>query len=101
MAKEKNTEGVQENTDPAPGAAVTVTTETPHPADESSAPGPYAGLNAERPPVSTTKPDVDVAQSLAAGAGAHTPPDNVDEQLAANPPAGSDPNVVKAPKGGG
>jgi hypothetical protein len=29
----------------------------------------------ERPPVATQKPDVPIAQTLAAGAGEHTPPD--------------------------
>jgi hypothetical protein len=53
-----------------PGQAVdSVTTVTPSPADESSSPGPYAGLDPERPPVSTTRPDVPIAQSLVAGAG--------------------------------
>ena len=53
-----------------PGTAVeSVTTDTPHPADESSAPGPYEDLDPERPPVSTTKPDVPIAQALVAGAG--------------------------------
>lgn len=56
------------------GVAVTSTTkETPHPADESSAPGPYDGLDANRPPVSTDRPDVPIAQSLVAGAGAPQP----------------------------
>lgn len=50
-----------------------VTTEaTPHPADESSAPGPYEGLEVNRPPVSTNRPDVPIAESLVAGAGAPT-----------------------------
>ena len=51
----------------------TVTEETPHPADESSSPGPYADLEVDRPPVSTNKPDVPIAQSLVAGAGAPSP----------------------------
>lgn len=97
----KKEDGVQVNDDPAPGAAETITHETPHPADESSAPGPYDDLSAERPPVSTTQSDVDVAQSLASGAGAHTPPADADEQAALNPPAGTESKVVKAPKGAG
>lgn len=50
-----------------------VTKETPHPADESSSPGPYDGLEVNRPPVSTNRPDVPIAASLVAGAGAPTP----------------------------
>lgn len=54
--------------------AVESTTEAvPHPADGTSAPGPYEDLSPDRPPVSTTQPDVPIAQSLVAGAGAeHT-----------------------------
>lgn len=51
---------------------------TPSKADETSAPGPYAGDDApklEDPPVRAAHPDTPIAQSLAAGAGAHTPPD--------------------------
>lgn len=53
-------------------AVVSTTTATPHPADESSAPGPYEGLKLNRPPVSTNRPDVPIAQSLVGGAGAPT-----------------------------
>ena len=53
------------------GSAVTSVTEAvPHKADASSAPGPYEGLSPDRPPVSTTQPDVPIAHSLVAGAGA-------------------------------
>lgn len=53
----------------APGAG-TVTEETPAKADETSAPVPNdAKLN--DPPVRTNRPDVPIADSLAAGAGAH------------------------------
>ena len=55
------------------GVAVVSTTEaTPHPADESSQPGPYEGLEVNRPPVSTNDPETPIAQSLVAGAGAPT-----------------------------
>jgi len=58
-----------------PGQAVTSVTEAvPHPADATSAPGPYDGLELERPPVSTNRPDTPVAQTLIAGAGAATGP---------------------------
>lgn len=69
------------------GVAVTSTTEaTPHPADESSAPGPYEGLDVNRPPVSTNRPDVPIAQSLVAGAGAPQPTEgpNPEEYIAPN-----------------
>lgn len=55
------------------GAVQSVTTETPHPADESSAPGPYDGLEVNRPPVSTNDPEQPIAHSLVGGAGAPTP----------------------------
>jgi hypothetical protein len=65
--------------DPEKGQAVqSVTTETPHPADESSAPGPYDGLELNRPPVSTNRPDVPIAHSLVGGAGAPTGPPEYD-----------------------
>lgn len=48
--------------------------EPEHAADKTSIPGPkYPPI--ERPPVSTTKPDEPVLQSLVTGAGAHVPPD--------------------------
>lgn len=60
--------------DPEPGQAVTsVTEEVPHPADASSAPGPYKDLDVNRPPVSTNDPETPIAHSLVAGAGAPTP----------------------------
>ena len=57
----------------AVAAVVTTTEATPHPADESSQPGPYDGLEVDRPPVSTNDPQQPIAQSLVAGAGAPTP----------------------------
>jgi hypothetical protein len=58
---------------PEPGYAVTSTTDVvPHAADGTSAPGPYRNLPVERPPVSTTKPNVPIAHSLTAGAGGHS-----------------------------
>ena len=56
----------------APGAVQSVTTVVPHEADASSAPGPYNDLDVNRPPVSTNRPDVPIAHSLVAGAGAPT-----------------------------
>jgi hypothetical protein len=59
---------------PEEGQAVESTTEeVPHEADASSEPGPYEGLDVNRPPVSTNRPDVPIAASLVAGAGAPTP----------------------------
>lgn len=48
--------------------------EPEHPADKTSAPGPY-DLPIERPPFSTGRPDVPIVTSMVTGAGAHTPPD--------------------------
>jgi len=53
-------------------AVESVTTEVPHEADASSQPGPYEGLELDRPPVSTNKPDQPIAHSLIEGAGAPT-----------------------------
>lgn len=61
-------------------AVVSTTEATPHPADETSAPGPYEGLDVNRPPVSTNKPDVPIAQSLVAGAGAPQPSEGVNPE---------------------
>lgn len=49
---------------------VTVTEETPAKADTTSAPIPN-DAEANQPPVRTNRPDVPIAQVLAAGAGAH------------------------------
>lgn len=65
---------------------VSTTEATPHPADETSAPGPYEDLDVNRPPVSTNRPDVPIAQSLVAGAGAPQPTEgpNPEEYVAPN-----------------
>jgi len=67
-------------------AVVSTTEATPHAADESSQPGPYEGLDVNRPPVSTNRPDVPIAQSLVAGAGAPQPTEgpNPEEYIAPN-----------------
>ena len=72
-----------------PASVESVTETVPHPADASSAPGPYEDLDVERPPVSTSRPDVPIAQRLVAGAGAPQPPPEGDyrEMLDENPPA--------------
>jgi hypothetical protein len=50
------------------------TTATPSPADETSMPN-HQNTDSEQPPVRTATPDTAIAQTLTAGAGAHTPPD--------------------------
>lgn len=65
-------DGVDDKMEVAPGAVQSVTTAVPHPADASSGAGPYDGLDVNRPPVSTNRPDVPIAHSLVAGAGAPT-----------------------------
>lgn len=47
---------------------------TPSPADETSMPN-HLNTENEQPPVRTSSPDTAIAQTLAAGAGEHTPPD--------------------------
>lgn len=86
-------------------AVVSVTETVPHPADGDSSPGPYEGLDVNRPPVSTNRPDVPIAQSLVAGAGAPQPtegytPDNPTE-TPSTAKVTSDDTVVKVetPKG--
>jgi hypothetical protein len=62
-----------EKADSEKGQAVQSVTEVvPHEADASSSPGPYKDLDVNRPPVSTNRPDVPIAHSLVAGAGAPT-----------------------------
>jgi hypothetical protein len=47
---------------------------TPSPADETSMPN-HQNTETEQPPVRTARPDTPIAQTLAAGAGEHTPAD--------------------------
>ena len=55
---------------------VASTTEaTPHPADETSLPNALVTDPEQGAPVRTARPDVPIAQTLAAGAGEHVPPD--------------------------
>lgn len=69
-AKAEAAAGIEPGNPAAGQAVVSVTSEVPHPADASSAPGPYEDLPIDRPPVSTSRPDQPIAQSLIAGAGA-------------------------------
>ena len=83
-ASSKEFETVEETIENAPGidagnvkaSAVvqSTTTETPAEADESSLPNAM-DAKPEDPPVRASKPDTPIAQTLAAGAGEHTPPD--------------------------
>ena len=57
-----------------PSGVQSVTKETPNPEDETPMPN-VLGTDPESPPVHTARPDVPIAQTLAAGAGEHTPPD--------------------------
>lgn len=73
MADEK---GIKQTGAAATPPVESVTEEIPHPADASSAPGPYVvdgePMPLNRPPVSTNRPNVPIAHSLVAGAGAPT-----------------------------
>jgi hypothetical protein len=80
-----------------PGSAVTSTTEdVPHEADAHSGPGPY-DMPINRPPVSTNRPDVDIAHSLIGGAGAPqnpgTPPGEAEAEAEAAPRRGRPPKA--------
>ena len=55
-----------------PAALQSVTETVPHEADSTSAPNMLPD-DVNRPPVSTNKPDVPIAHSLVAGAGAPAP----------------------------
>jgi hypothetical protein len=70
MAESKIKEG-----EPAgPPGVQSTTTVTPAEADRTSMPNAMDAKN-EDPPVRTSSPDTPIAQTLAAGAGEHTPPD--------------------------
>lgn len=74
----KNAKGVDPGAELGIAPVQSTTKVQPSKADESSAPGPYQGEGApkvEDPPVRAGKPDTPIAQVLADGAGAHTPPD--------------------------
>lgn len=69
-----NTDGIDAgNITPSPVVQST-TEETPAEADESSLPNAMDAKPID-PPVRSALPDVPIAQTLAAGAGEHTPPD--------------------------
>lgn len=64
-------DGVDGKIEVAPGAVQSVTTTVPHEADSTSSPN-VLPTDPNRPPVSTNRPDVPIAHSLVAGAGAPT-----------------------------
>ncbi len=86
-SKVKESVSVEETIKNAPGiepgnivrsAVVQSTTEvTPAEADESSLPNAM-DAKPEDPPVRASKPDTPIAQTLAAGAGEHMPPDEAE-----------------------
>jgi len=82
--KQKEAASVAETIEAAPGidagnvadspVVQSTTTETPAEADESSLPNAL-DAKVNDPPVRSGDPDIPIAQTLAAGAGEHTPPD--------------------------
>lgn len=70
----ENAPGIEPGAEGGVAPVQSTTDETPREADETSAPN-VTSTEIEAPPVSTTKPDVPIAQVLTAGAGEHTPPD--------------------------
>lgn len=66
--------GIKEGESAGPPGVQSTTTATPAEADKTSMPNAMDAQN-EDPPVRTSSPDTPIAQTLAAGAGAHTPPD--------------------------
>lgn len=92
--KKKGIDEVQ----PASAAVLSTTTETPAKADTTSNPIPN-DAQANDPPVRTNRPDVPIAQVLAAGAGAHEPVD--DPNIGADGRFYADPEDAKASKEAG
>ena len=90
-AKSTESLSVEETIKKAPGidpgntvtsqAVQSTTTRTPAEADKTSLPNAM-DAKSEDPPVRASKPDTPIAQTLAAGAGAHTPadPEEFDKQ---------------------
>lgn len=73
MADSKKSD-IKEAEDMGVPAVQSITTVTPAEADKSSLPNAM-DAKPEDPPVRASKPDTPIAQTLAAGAGAHTPAD--------------------------
>lgn len=70
----KGAKGIDPGNVEAPATVQSTTESTPSEADKSSLPNAM-DAKPEDPPVRASKPDTPIAQTLAAGAGAHTPPD--------------------------
>ena len=68
-----NAPGIDPGNVSASAVVQSTTEETPRPGDETPMPNTLETEPAA--PVSTQEPDVPIAQTLAAGAGEHTPPD--------------------------
>jgi len=74
MAESKSSSKIKEGEVVGPPLVQSTTEATPAKADEESIPNAM-DAKPEDPPVRAAKPDTPIAQTLAAGAGAHTPPD--------------------------
>lgn len=73
MADNK-TKKIEDGEAAGPPTVQSTTTATPAEADKSPLPNAM-DAKPEDPPVRASKPDTPIAQTLAAGAGEHTPPD--------------------------
>jgi hypothetical protein len=73
-ARATNEGEISEGEGTGPPVVQSTTESTPAAADTTSMPNAL-DAESEQPPVRAAKPDTPIAQSLAAGAGAHTPPD--------------------------
>jgi hypothetical protein len=74
MAESKASRQIKEGEVVGAPLVQSTTDATPSPADETSMPN-HLNTETEQPPVRTGRPDTPIAQTMAAGAGAHTPPD--------------------------
>jgi len=70
----KKAPGIDPGNIVASSSVQSTTTRTPAEADKTSLPNAM-DAKSEDPPVRASKPDTPIAQTLAAGAGEHTPPD--------------------------
>jgi hypothetical protein len=70
----KKAPGIEPGNVLASAVVQSTTDKTPAEADKSSLPNAM-DAKPEDPPVRASKPDTPIAQTLTAGAGAHTPPD--------------------------
>ncbi len=82
VAAEAKKSGVKE--DAAPVGVQSITVVMPAEADKTSVPNSL-DAKSEEPPVRAARPDSPIAQTLAAGAGEHTPPDPAEFDSAGRP----------------